>query len=73
MDINHPGPLIVHLSKVPNGQDVSEYDGSGEWVKIFTLGLELRAADNSSFKWLAWNDQGMPGRVSIVNSPGILQ
>ncbi|CAI6333745.1 unnamed protein product [Periconia digitata] len=38
-DFNHPGPLLIHLSKVPSSQDIRTYDGSGEWVKIHTLGL----------------------------------
>jgi hypothetical protein len=42
MTIAQPGPLFVHLSKVPRGQDVRSYDGSGEWIKIYTLGVERR-------------------------------
>jgi hypothetical protein len=30
----HPGPVVVHISRVPDGQDVRTYDGSGEWVKM---------------------------------------
>jgi len=41
MDINHPGPFLAFLSKVPEGQDVTTYDGSGSWTKIYTLGLDL--------------------------------
>jgi hypothetical protein len=63
MDINHPGPFIAHLSKVPDGQDVQTYDGSGKWVKIFTLGLEVR--NDSTINWLAYNEQQLPGRVSL--------
>jgi hypothetical protein len=61
MDINHPGPFLAHLSKVPDGQDVRTYDGSGEWIKIYTLGLDYR--DDSRIHWLGWNDQQLPGRV----------
>lgn len=63
MDINHPGPFLAHLSKVPDGQDVTTYDGSGEWTKIYTLGLELRNA-MLGIHWLSYNDQQLPGRVS---------
>jgi hypothetical protein len=38
-DISHPRPLIIDLSKVPEGQDIHSYDGAEEWVKIYTLGL----------------------------------
>ncbi|KAF2118757.1 glycosyl hydrolase family 61-domain-containing protein [Lophiotrema nucula] len=39
-DFNHPGPLLVHLSKVPDGQNITTYDGTGDWVKIHTVGIE---------------------------------
>ncbi|KAH8593305.1 glycosyl hydrolase family 61-domain-containing protein [Bisporella sp. PMI_857] len=65
MDFNHWGPLIAHLSKVPSDQDVTTYDGSGNWVKIYTQGLELRAPNDLSrpdFKWVAYNDSMLPPR-----------
>lgn len=67
MDINHPGPVVVHLSQVPDGQDVHEYDGTGEWVKIYTLGLEVREDD--PVHWLAYNNEGLPDRVSASMLP----
>ncbi|KAF2742262.1 lytic polysaccharide monooxygenase [Sporormia fimetaria CBS 119925] len=39
-DFNHPGPLVVHLSKAPEGQDIRSYDGTGEWIKIHRIGLD---------------------------------
>ncbi|KFA73044.1 hypothetical protein S40288_03256 [Stachybotrys chartarum IBT 40288] len=60
MDFNHPGPLLAHLSKVPAGGDIHTYDGSGEWVKIHSVGLELN--DDGSLHWLAYNYQGLPSR-----------
>jgi hypothetical protein len=39
--VYHNGPIIAHLSKVPEGQDVHEYDGSGKWTKIYTMGATL--------------------------------
>ncbi|KAF2121249.1 glycosyl hydrolase family 61-domain-containing protein [Lophiotrema nucula] len=64
-DINHPGPLLVHLSKVPDGQDVRTYDGSGEWIKIFTMGLELRPNETNPVHWLPYNNQGLPPRFTF--------
>ncbi|PVH99558.1 lytic polysaccharide monooxygenase [Periconia macrospinosa] len=63
-DINHWGPLLIHLSPVPAGQDVSTYDGSGEWVKIYTLGLEPSptADPTKPVNWLAYNFQKQPPR-----------
>lgn len=63
MDFNHPGPFLAHLSKVPEGQDIHTYDGSGEWVKIYRLGVERRNATSKEIKWLPWNDQGIPAKV----------
>ncbi|KAE8379055.1 glycosyl hydrolase family 61-domain-containing protein [Aspergillus bertholletiae] len=34
--ISHPGPMQVYMSKAPG--DVREYDGSGDWFKIWELG-----------------------------------
>jgi hypothetical protein len=71
MDFNHPGPLLAHLSKVPDGQDTTTYDGSGEWVKIYTLGVELvtdPTTHATSALWLPWNNQQIPSRVSSYNS-----
>jgi hypothetical protein len=34
--ILHPGPLSAYMSKAPS--DVHEYDGSGDWFKIYELG-----------------------------------
>ncbi|KAF1994663.1 hypothetical protein P154DRAFT_613009 [Amniculicola lignicola CBS 123094] len=54
-EVNHPGPLIVHLSKVPNGQDIHSYDGSGEWVKIHSLGLHDVASKDQPLNWILYN------------------
>ncbi|KAF2684553.1 lytic polysaccharide monooxygenase [Lentithecium fluviatile CBS 122367] len=61
MDYNHWGPLIVHLSKVPEGQDIHTYDGSGEWIKIYTLGLVWRPDGASPVDWVLYNGGRIPG------------
>ncbi|KAF2869913.1 glycoside hydrolase [Massariosphaeria phaeospora] len=48
----HAGPVVVHISKVPEGKDAHTYDGSGEWVKIHTLGLEKRPNEAKPYIWL---------------------
>jgi hypothetical protein len=58
----HPGPIIVHISKVPDGQDVRDYDGSGEWVKIYSIGLEYTEGAKPPLKWLPQNLQQLPPR-----------
>ncbi|CAG9988149.1 unnamed protein product [Clonostachys byssicola] len=60
MDFNHPGPLLAHLSKAPDGTDVREYDGSGEWVKIYSLGFDMN--EDGSIHWLAYNYEKLPAR-----------
>jgi hypothetical protein len=30
----HIGPVVVHISRVPDGGDVHTYDGAGEWIKM---------------------------------------
>lgn len=34
--LGHPGPLQIYMSKAPG--DVREYDGSGDWFKVYELG-----------------------------------
>lgn len=41
--IQHPGPIQVYMSKAPG--DVREYDGSGDWFKIYELGPESFSSD----------------------------
>lgn len=35
--ISHPGPLSVWMSKAPDGTAANEYDGSGDWFKVYEL------------------------------------
>jgi hypothetical protein len=64
--VYHDGPVIASLSKVPDGQDVREYDGSAQWVKIFTMGADPDAGIEKPF-WLpnmGAPTSGTPPRVS---------
>ncbi|KAI0159860.1 glycoside hydrolase [Hypoxylon sp. FL1284] len=49
--IQHPGPLQVYLSKAPG--DVRDYDGSGEWFKVYQLGHHDGSTKDQD--WLVWN------------------
>jgi hypothetical protein len=61
--IIHDGPVLAHLSKVPDGLDVHAYDGSGEWTKIYTKGLEiLEDRPQKLVHWLPRNDENPPPR-----------
>jgi hypothetical protein len=47
--MQHPGPGLVYMSKAPTGS-VKEYDGSGDWFKIFQEGV----CGNGDFTKDAW-------------------
>jgi hypothetical protein len=61
----HEGPVMMHLSRVPAGQDVRAYDGSGEWVKIYTMGIEIRKELDYPVYWLPRGNQKNAPRVSF--------
>lgn len=62
MDFNHPGPFLAHLSRAPDDQALTAYDGSGDWLKIYSLGYKLN--DDGSVNWIPYNYNGLPPRVS---------
>jgi hypothetical protein len=37
--VYHAGPLTIWLSKAPG--DVKDYDGSGDWAKVFEMGADI--------------------------------
>ncbi|KAH7139085.1 glycosyl hydrolase family 61-domain-containing protein [Dendryphion nanum] len=48
----HPGPQQVYISKAPGS--AAEYDGSGDWTKIYTLTYSLNSsygAVDGKLKW----------------------
>lgn len=47
--IEHPGPLSVYLSRAPG--DVREYDGSGDWFKIYELSPLPGWTADGSIEW----------------------
>ncbi|KAL8306381.1 hypothetical protein RB597_003091 [Gaeumannomyces tritici] len=38
-DVFHPGPITIYMSKAPG--DVRDYDGSGDWFKVYQLGTKM--------------------------------
>ena len=54
--IFHPGPLGVYLSRAPTG-NVLEYDGSGEWFRIYALGYNESIPINATQQWYAENNE----------------
>ncbi|KAK5174511.1 uncharacterized protein LTR77_001591 [Saxophila tyrrhenica] len=51
--IEHPGPGFVYMSLAPGG-DVSSYDGSGDWFKVWESGLSGSASNENN--WGTWQD-----------------
>jgi hypothetical protein len=49
--IGHGGPLFAYMSKAPS--TASTYDGSGNWFKIYELGIKNFADDKRSAAWAA--------------------
>ncbi|KAJ5732441.1 glycosyl hydrolase family 61-domain-containing protein [Penicillium malachiteum] len=54
--IEHPGPMQVYLSKAPG--DIHDYDGSGDWFKIWELGPTSFSSDG-----IEW---GVTGRSNFT-------
>ena len=48
----HPGPQQVYISKAPGS--AAEYDGSGDWTKIYSLTYSLNASESGSEGVLKW-------------------
>ncbi|KAI8947023.1 glycoside hydrolase [Xylaria longipes] len=72
LGLYHEGPVVAHLSKVPEGQDVHTYDGSGEWTKIYTIGVRTRGPGDFSgppFIWLPHNDGKLPPKFEFTIPP----
>jgi hypothetical protein len=46
----HPGPVQIYMSKAPG--DVRDYDGSGDWFKVYQLGH--REGSTRDDMWLTW-------------------
>lgn len=48
----HPGPQQVYISKAPGL--AADYDGSGDWIKIYSLTYSMNASEGSSDGLLKW-------------------
>jgi len=54
--VEHPGPLSVMLSKVPDGMDITDYDGSGKWFKIYELAAKGFNSSGIEWGWYGVNE-----------------
>jgi len=55
--IEHPGPGFIYMS-LADGGDVSSYDGSGDWFKVWESGPENGPA-NVDASWGTWQKDSM--------------
>ena len=52
--MKHPGPAMVYMSKAPSS--VKEYEGDGEWFKIFESGVCDPSKDFLGTAWCTWDN-----------------
>ena len=50
----------MHLSHVPDGTDITAYDGSGPWIKFYTLGYVVDRTRPDPIVWLALEGKDFP-------------
>ncbi|KAH7342603.1 glycosyl hydrolase family 61-domain-containing protein [Rhexocercosporidium sp. MPI-PUGE-AT-0058] len=63
--IEHPGPGFVYMSKAPES-DVSSYDGSGDWFKLWESGV-CKGSPGQDANWCLWQKD----RIEITIPPNI--
>ena len=56
----HPGPGMVYMSKAPGS--VKEYDGSGNWFKIFQEGV-CNNGDFTTSAWCTWDRDWIAAKI----------
>lgn len=56
----HPGPGMVYMSKAPGS--VKEYDGSGDWFKIFQEGV-CGNGDFTKDAWCTWDRNWIAAKI----------
>lgn len=67
----HPGPQQVYISKAPGS--AADYDGSGDWTKIYSLTYSLNSSDAASdgtLKWATHNARTFNFKFPAETPPG---
>ncbi|ROW08354.1 hypothetical protein VMCG_03241 [Cytospora schulzeri] len=59
--LSHPGPLSVWMSKAPDGTAANEYDGSGDWFKVYEL--TYYEITDAGIQWASYP----PGTSGLTN------
>ncbi|KAF5010834.1 hypothetical protein FDECE_3007 [Fusarium decemcellulare] len=58
VEIGHPGPLAVYMSKAPEGTEASDYLGDGDWFKVYELSTSK--ITDEGLQWATYvNNQGI--------------
>lgn len=58
VEIGHPGPLAVYMSKAPDGTEASDYLGGGDWFKVYEL--TTSSITDAGLQWATYvNNQGI--------------
>lgn len=69
VEIGHPGPLAVYMSKAP--EDASAYKGDGDWFKVYEL--TTSSITDAGLQWATYiNNAGskhLPSLILVI-SPG---
>ncbi|KAF2740464.1 hypothetical protein EJ04DRAFT_600752 [Polyplosphaeria fusca] len=53
--MQHPGPELVYMSRVPSGKTAATYQGDGDWFKVFEQGVCRQGADFTRNAWCTWD------------------
>ncbi|ROW07487.1 hypothetical protein VPNG_07084 [Cytospora leucostoma] len=61
VSISHPGPLSIWMSKAPEGTAANQYDGSGDWFKVYEL--TYYEINSEGIQWATYP----PGSSGISN------
>ncbi|KAF4311024.1 Glycoside hydrolase family 61 [Botryosphaeria dothidea] len=51
--MQHPGPALVYMSKAPSS--ASDYEGDGEWFKIYEESVCNQSGDFTKDAWCTWD------------------
>jgi hypothetical protein len=65
--IEHPGPGMIYMSKAPSS--VKDYDGSGEWFKVYETGL-CGSNPGSDGQWCSYNKDKLEFTIPPKTPPG---
>ncbi|KAI1085011.1 glycosyl hydrolase family 61-domain-containing protein [Whalleya microplaca] len=58
VEIGHPGPLAVYMSKAPDGTTAAAYKGDGDWFKVYELSTS--SITDAGLQWATYvNNAGI--------------